>query len=59
VLAASKKTTNTTVLYVESLDEAADEAVWYARLVADGEFRAIHVPGPHTDSGIRARWFAR
>ena len=59
VRAVSAKTTNTTVLYVESLDEAADEAVWYARLVADDDFRAIHVPGPHTDSGIRARWFSR
>jgi hypothetical protein len=57
--AVTAKTTNTTVLYVESLDEATDEAVWYARLVAGGETRAIHVPGPHTDSGIRARWFSR
>jgi amino acid transporter len=59
VRAVTSKTTNTTVLYVESLDEATDEAVWYARLVAGDETRAIHVPGPHTDSGIRARWFSR
>jgi amino acid transporter len=59
VRAASPRTTNTTVLVVESLDEAVDEAVWYARQIADDGFRAIHVPGPRTDSGIRARWFAR
>ena len=59
VRAVTAKTTNTTVLYVESLDEATDEAVWYARLVAGEEFHPIHVPGPNTDSGIRARWFSR
>jgi hypothetical protein len=60
VRAASPRTTNTTVVVVESLDEAVDEAVWYAGQIAEGNgFRAIHVPGPRTDSGIRARWFDR
>jgi amino acid transporter len=60
VRAASPRTTNTTVVVVESLDEAVDEAVWYAHQIADDDrFRAIHVPGPRTDSGIRARWFDR
>jgi amino acid transporter len=48
---------NTVVLYVERLDEATREALWYARKVADGELRAIHVPFPGSDPGIRPRFF--
>lgn len=48
---------NTVVLYVERLDEATREALWYARTVAKGELRAIHVPFPGSDSGIRPRFF--
>jgi hypothetical protein len=57
VRAASPRTTNTTIVVVEALDEALEEAVWYARLVSGDDFHPIHVPGPATDSGIRARGF--
>ncbi len=46
---------NTTVLYVERLDAATREAFWYAREISNGSLRAIHVPFPGSDSGIRAR----
>jgi amino acid transporter len=48
---------NTVVLYVERLDDAAREALWYARTVAKGDLRAIHVPFPDSDPGIRPRFF--
>jgi amino acid transporter len=55
-VAAAPPATNRVVLYVESFDAALQEAVWYARRIADGDFSAIHVPGSHTDSGIRPRF---
>ena len=48
---------NTVVLYVERLDEATCEALWYARTIANGNLRAIHVPFPGSDAGIRPRFF--
>ncbi|MGB2951807.1 MAG: amino acid permease, partial [Gaiellaceae bacterium] len=48
---------NTVVLYVERLDEAAREALWYARTISNGSLRAIHVPFPGSDPGIRPRFF--
>jgi amino acid transporter len=48
---------NTIVLYVERLDAATREAFWYAQTIADGSFRAIHVPQPGSDPGIRPRFF--
>jgi hypothetical protein len=48
---------NEVLVYAEALDVAAEGAVWYARLVGDGSFAALHVPGKKTDSGIHARWF--
>jgi amino acid transporter len=48
---------NRVLIYAEAADIAAEGALWYARLIADGAVRAIHVPGGHTDTGIRARWF--
>src|SRR5262249_464925 len=50
---------NTTLLVVESLDEATDTALEFARAISDGEVRAIHVPTARTDPGIRPRWFER
>jgi amino acid transporter len=47
---------NTTVLYVERLDAATREAFWYARTISRGEFRAVHVPFPGSDPGIKARF---
>jgi amino acid transporter len=48
---------NTTLLLVESIDEAADEALSFARAISSGSLRAIHYPQAHTDPGIRPRWF--
>lgn len=48
---------NTTLLVVESIDEAADRALWFARRISGGSFRALHVPAHGTDPGIRPRWF--
>jgi amino acid transporter len=48
---------NTVVLYVERLDDATREALWYARTIATGDLRAIHVPFAGSDSGIRPRFF--
>ena len=42
---------------VESIDEAADRALWFARRVSGGSLRALHVPAHGTDPGIRPRWF--
>ena len=55
-VAAAPPATNRVVLYVESYDAALREAVWYAKWIAGDDFRAIHVPGPHTDTGIRPRF---
>jgi amino acid transporter len=55
-VAAAPPPTNTVVLYVDSYDAALREAVWYAKQIAGDDFRAIHVPGPHTDTGIRPRF---
>jgi amino acid transporter len=48
---------NTVVLYVERLDAATRDALWYARTVSPGRFRAIHVPFPSSDPGIKPRFF--
>src|SRR5207253_8801874 len=48
---------NTVVLYVERLDAATREAFWYARKISNGSLRAIHVPFPGSDPGIRPRFF--
>ena len=50
---------NQTLLVVESLDHAADEALWFARAITPHRLRAVHVPQRGTDPGIRARWFRR
>jgi amino acid transporter len=49
---------NTVVLYVERLDAATREAFWYARKISNGSLRAIHVPFPGSDPGIRPRFFS-
>jgi amino acid transporter len=55
-VAAAPPATNEVVVYVESADPALNEAVWYARQIAGTEFHAIHVPGAHSDTGIRPRF---
>jgi amino acid transporter len=47
---------NSTLLLVESIDEATAEALWFAEQAGDG-FRALHVPARGTDPGIKPRWF--
>ena len=54
---ARREPSNTVVLYVERLDAATREALWYARTISSGSFRAIHVPFEGSDSGIRPRFF--
>jgi amino acid transporter len=56
---AAPPAVNTTLLLVESLGRAADEALWVARSVSPGGLRAVHVPQRGTDPGIRPRWFRR
>jgi amino acid transporter len=55
-VAAAPPATNEVVLYVDSADAALREALWYARQIADDQFRALHVPGSRTDPGIRPRF---
>ena len=54
---AQREVENTVVVYVERLDAATREALWYARTVSGGSFRAIHVPFPGSDPGIGPRFF--
>jgi hypothetical protein len=56
-VAATTDVENTTLLLVESLDEATREALWFARTIAPDGFRPVHVPLKKTDPGIRPRWF--
>jgi amino acid transporter len=55
-VATAPTPTNEVVLYVESSDAALREALWYAREIAGDDFRAIHVPGPNSDPGIKPRF---
>ena len=54
---AAPPTRNTTLLLVESIDEAAGDALWFVRTTNGGNYRAIHVPQGGSDSGIKPRWF--
>jgi hypothetical protein len=47
---------NSTLLLVESIDEATADALWFTEQTGNG-FRAIHVPTRGTDPGIKPRWF--
>ena len=47
---------NSTLLLVESIDEATADALWFTEQTGNG-FRAIHVPARGTDPGIKPRWF--
>jgi amino acid transporter len=48
---------NTTLLVVEQIDEAAEQALRIARSISTDRVRTLHVPARGTDPGIRARWF--
>jgi amino acid transporter len=55
---AADEPKNTTLLLVESIDEASKAALELARSISNGGgVRAIHVPCRNTDPGIRPRWF--
>ncbi|HEY6835352.1 MAG TPA: APC family permease [Gaiellaceae bacterium] len=54
---ARREVDNTVVLYVERLDAATREALWYAQTVSRDGFRAVHVPFPGSDPGIGPRFF--
>jgi hypothetical protein len=56
-VAAASQPRNTTILLVQSLDEATREAAWFARTIATDGYRAVHVPTRSSDPGIRPRWF--
>jgi len=48
---------NSTLLLVESIDEATAGALWFTEQTSNNGFRAIHVPTRGTDPGIKPRWF--
>src|SRR5207248_509726 len=54
---ARREIENETILYVERLDAATREALWYARTISKGSFHAVHVPFPGSDPGIGPRFF--
>jgi len=54
---ASREVENDVVLYVERLDAATREALWYVQTISKRSFRAIHVPFPGSDPGIAPRFF--
>jgi amino acid transporter len=51
--------TNEVLLAVEAIDVATEGALWYSRQILGGcrRLRAVLAPGPHTDPGIRPRWW--
>jgi amino acid transporter len=51
--------TNEVVVYVEHLDAATEEAIWYAREISGGDFHPVHIPVGESDPGIRPRFFSR
>jgi amino acid transporter len=56
-VAAAPPASNRTLLVVDELNGATDEALWLARTISPDGFRAVHVPSGDSDPGIRPRWF--
>ena len=56
-VAAASQPRNTTILLVQTLDDATIEAAWFAQAISTNGFRAVHVPTRTSDPGIRPRWF--
>jgi amino acid transporter len=54
---ACREIENTVVLYIERLDAATREALWYAQTISKGSVLAVHVPFPGSDPGIGPRFF--
>ena len=49
--------TNTTILYVEHLDEATAEAAWYARQIAGSDYHPVYVPHERGTRDPRGYWW--
>ena len=56
-VAAAPPGKNTTLVVIESLDPALDQAVWFASQISPAGFRALHVPRSGSDPGLSPRWF--
>jgi len=56
-LRAAGLPTNSTLLVVESINEATADGLWFAERTSPNGFRAVHVPRAAPEPGIRARWF--
>ena len=56
-VAAATQPRNTTILLVESLNDATSQATWFSEEISPDGFRAIHVPTKTSDPGIKPRWF--
>ncbi len=56
-VAAASQPRNTTILLVESLNDATLEATWFSEEISPDGFRAVHVPTKKSDPGIKPRWF--
>ena len=56
-VAVASQRRNTTIVLVQTLDDATVEAAWFAQSVSTNGFRAVHVPTRSSDPGIRPRWF--
>ena len=57
-VAAAPQPRNTTLLLVESLDDATSEAPWFARAISPRRLpRRSTSRGTAADPGIRPRWF--
>jgi amino acid transporter len=56
-VAAAPRARNTTLLLVQSLDDATDRARWVAESISPGGYRPVHVATRATDPAIRPRWF--
>ena len=54
---AAPEPTNTTILYVEHLDEATAEAAWYARQIAGSDYHPVYVPHERRTRDPRGYWW--
>ena len=54
---AAPEPTNTTILYVEHLDEATAEASWYARQIAGSDYHPVYVPHERRTRDPRGYWW--
>ena len=48
---------NQVIIVPDTVDDATETALWYARRIANGDVRAVNVPGHGTHTGIQGLWF--